>query len=46
MYDEVNLRFETQIWNQTWKWKTRKWEAKFQVYFKKSIEKDDMKHTT
>ena len=35
---EVNLRFETQIWKpwvQTWKWKTWKWEAEFQVYLKK-----------
>ena len=30
---EVNLRFETQ----TWKWRTRKWEAKFQVYFNRPI---------
>ena len=28
-------RFENQV--QTWKWKTRKWEAEFQIYFKKSI---------
>ena len=27
-------RFENQV--QTWKWKTWKWEAEFQVYFKKS----------
>ena len=28
-------KFENQV--QTWKRKTRKWAAKFQVYFKKSI---------
>ena len=28
-------RFENQV--QTWKWKTQKWEAEFQVYFNKSI---------
>ena len=27
-------RFENQV--QTWKWKTLRWEAEFQVYFKKS----------
>ena len=30
-------RFENQV--QTWKWNTRKWEAEFQVYFKKSTDR-------
>ena len=36
---EVNLRFETRInvWVQTQKWKTQKWEAEFQVYFNRPI---------
>ena len=32
-------RFENHV--QIWKWKTRKWEADFQVYFKKSNNNDD-----
>ena len=27
-------KFENQV--QTWKWKTQKWAAEFQIYFKKS----------
>ena len=32
----LKLRLENQV--QTWKWKNPKWEAEFQVYFKKSRE--------
>ena len=39
---EVYLRFETwiNVWVQTHKCKTRKWEAEFQIYFNRPIAKD------
>ena len=38
--EKKSSKFENQV--QAWKWKTQKWEAEIQVYFKNS--KDPLKH--